>query len=128
MDLGNGHLIKVGYLACLISLFLDSKILHNNLGVQTYWSKLITGKVNLHGWKTQQKRLATFDNLLKRGILPDPKPCPFCATSIENEDHIFADCFFAKILLREIAIWWTIDPPQLTRWNLYSLGENLTIS
>ena len=72
---------------------LDSKILHNNLGVQTYWSKLIPGKVNLHRWKTQHKRLATFDNLLKRGILSDPKPCPFYATSIETEDYIFAEAY-----------------------------------
>lgn len=102
---------------------LDSKILHNNLRIQTYWSKLLPGKVNLHGWKARHKRLATYGNLLKRGIISAPKPCPFCTLILESEDHVFVDCFFARYVLLEIASWWKIPPPANTIESLFSWGE-----
>ena len=87
---------------------LDSILLRNNLGITTYWSNLIPGKIYLYGWKTQHRRLATFENLIKRGIISEQKPCPLCGTFQETEDHIFADFFMAKNILREIACWWKI--------------------
>ena len=69
---------------------LDSYLLQNNLGFQTYWSKLIPGKVFLHGWKAQHRRLATFDNLFKRKIMQEQKQCQFCHLATESEDHLFA--------------------------------------
>ncbi|HEX9600376.1 MAG TPA: hypothetical protein VF985_02690 [Mariniflexile sp.] len=77
--------------------FLDSKLLHNDHGFKTYWNRLIPGKISLHGWKVHHRRLATFENLLKRGIILDVKYCPFCELYPETEAHIFLDCFIAKV-------------------------------
>ncbi|KAJ9548464.1 hypothetical protein OSB04_021007, partial [Centaurea solstitialis] len=95
----------------------------NNRDLQTLWCNHLPSKVNLLIWKLQHKRLATFDNLAKRGIIPETKPCPFCSLSPETEDRIFADCFMARNILREIADWWKLGQPPNSLEEILSWGE-----
>ena len=77
----------------------------------------------MHGWKIYHRRLGTFENLLKRGIISNLKYFPFCELYLETEGHIFFHCFIAKSLIIEIAKWWNIPPPGYMLESIFSWGE-----
>ena len=72
----------------------------------------------MHGWKVQHRRLATFENLLKRDIISNLKYCPFCELYPETKAHIFFDYFIAKSLIIEVAKWWNMLK------SIFSWGES----
>ena len=69
------------------------------------------------------RRLTTFKNLLKRGIISDVKYCPLYELYPETEAHIFFDCFFAKSLIIEIAKWWNIPHSRNMLESIFSWDE-----
>ncbi|KAJ9549144.1 hypothetical protein OSB04_021687 [Centaurea solstitialis] len=103
---------------------LDQKLLHNDRGLKTTWIKLVPSKVNITVWKAQHHRLATFSNLAKRGIISEPKTCPFCSHEIETENHLFAECPLARSLLMEIGKWWKLTPPRGPLENILNWGTS----
>ena len=49
---------------------LDSFLLQNDRNLKTNWIKFVSIKMNIAVWNTQHRRLPTFSNLAKRGIIP----------------------------------------------------------
>ncbi|KVI05360.1 Reverse transcriptase zinc-binding domain-containing protein [Cynara cardunculus var. scolymus] len=60
------------------------------------WLKWVPSKVNIHLWRTLNNRLATKDNLLKRGMVLNSDECQTCLVTAENLDHVFVTCSTAK--------------------------------
>ncbi|KAJ9564530.1 hypothetical protein OSB04_000496 [Centaurea solstitialis] len=103
---------------------LDSSFLHNGLNFKTNWLKIVPSKVNIAVWKIQHKRLPTFGNLARRGIISEVKSCPLCSLEPETEDHLMMGCPFSQCLLREIGGWWSLNIPVGPIESLLNWGVN----
>ncbi|KAJ9567589.1 hypothetical protein OSB04_003555 [Centaurea solstitialis] len=81
---------------------------------ETIWVKWVTGKANIHLWRVLNNRLATMDNLTKRGNLGQP--------GFESSDHIFGDCSTAKIVSAHLSSWvnwWPTDTHSVSQlWGI----------
>ena len=103
---------------------LDSILLHNDRNLKTSWLKIVPSKVNIAVWKIQHRRLPTFSNLARRGIIPDVKSCPLCSIEPETEDHLLMGYPFSQSLLREIGSWWSLNIPAGPIESLLNWGVN----
>ncbi|KAJ9547979.1 hypothetical protein OSB04_020522 [Centaurea solstitialis] len=122
------------YLVASLRKALDQKMLQNSRGLKTTWIKVVPNKVNVMVWKAKHCRLATFNNLAKRGVIPESRSCPLCSREEETEDHLFANCHVSRSLLTEIGKWWNLSPPcgslvDILNWGLTSnmKGDKLQI-
>jgi len=66
----------------------------------------VPGKVNIHAWRLFRNRLATRDNLLKRGLTLDSVDCPSCMSFPEDSDHLFTRCSTAREVGALLKQWW----------------------
>ena len=72
----------------------------------TDWCRWILSKVNIHIWRIFLNRLATKDNLSKRGIVAlNSKDCPLCLTAAECLVHTFVRCSTTKIVTAHLENW-----------------------
>ncbi|XP_058757456.1 uncharacterized protein LOC131630719 [Vicia villosa] len=62
------------------------------------WKAPIYAKQRNFLWRVAQDILPTRGNLVKKGMIIDPL-CPFCFSGIENVQHLFMECHFAKQVL-----------------------------
>ncbi|CAN1346171.1 Putative ribonuclease H protein At1g65750 [Linum perenne] len=60
---------------------------------EVIWSKPAPIKVQAFLWMVYHKKLATIDNLQRRGI-PLVNRCPLCLTCLESVDHLLWQCSF----------------------------------
>ncbi|CAN1277182.1 Putative ribonuclease H protein At1g65750, partial [Linum perenne] len=58
------------------------------------WTKTAPTKVQAFPWMVYHKKLATVDNLQRRGI-PLVNRCPLCLVWLESVDHLLWQCSFA---------------------------------
>ncbi|KVI01510.1 Endonuclease/exonuclease/phosphatase, partial [Cynara cardunculus var. scolymus] len=72
---------------------------------ETEWLKWIPSKANIHLWRTLNNRLATRDNLVKRGVTCSSDECSMCLVTMENLDHVFATCSTTKVINAHMASW-----------------------
>ena len=64
------------------------------------WKIRITSKIAIFAWRLLKERLQTKSNLRRRQVEINDTLCPFCASSKENEAHLFFLC--DQIL----PLWW----------------------
>ncbi|KAK9065763.1 hypothetical protein SSX86_015164 [Deinandra increscens subsp. villosa] len=69
------------------------------------WNKLIPGKVNAFIWRIQRGRIATVDELKKRGIRIANEVCYLCKDGSESMLHLFTGCFFASVVWQRVMDW-----------------------
>ncbi|XP_071739593.1 uncharacterized protein [Rutidosis leptorrhynchoides] len=55
--------------------------------------------------------LATYSNLVSRGISLPSSLCPFCNTEVEDLLHLFVKCKFVVPLWKNILSWWNSSDP-----------------
>ena len=65
------------------------------------WNSHCMPKVNFFMWLALKNKLLTSDNLSKRG-LNGPFWCSLCKCALENADHLFVDCVFARTAWEQI--------------------------
>ncbi|XP_024963273.1 uncharacterized protein LOC112503472 [Cynara cardunculus var. scolymus] len=55
-------------------------------------------KANIHLWRTLNNRLATRDDLMKRGVACSSDECPTCLVTMENLNDVFVNCSTAQVI------------------------------
>ncbi|XP_058733344.1 uncharacterized protein LOC131604950 [Vicia villosa] len=59
------------------------------------WNRFIPLKVAVLVWRLFQNKIASKDNLVKRGVLNQTQSdCPYGCAVTENASHIFFECIF----------------------------------
>lgn len=99
-------------------LFSSSSI-HVSYGEDTLttfrliWKTLVPSKVQVFGWRCVRDKLATSEQLARRGILTDSrdKVCVFCFLEFESLPHLLLSCpfsriFWVKFQLGSGWLWW----------------------
>ncbi|KAJ9560558.1 hypothetical protein OSB04_005718 [Centaurea solstitialis] len=84
--------------------FIDCLILPT-ADAGTTWVSWATSKANIHLWRVMNNRLATMDNLIKRGVSVPSDGCKFCNSYQESADHVFAVCSTTKIVSAYLSNW-----------------------
>jgi hypothetical protein len=64
--------------------------------IPAIWKIGVPPKVQMFLWVLSHKKLATIDNMRKRGI-DKPEQCSFCAEK-ESIMHLFFECVAAKVI------------------------------
>ncbi|KAJ9556160.1 hypothetical protein OSB04_010774 [Centaurea solstitialis] len=72
---------------------------------KTEWIRWIPSKANIFLWRVLIDRLATKDNLQKRGIALTSVVCSMCLSSDENLNHVMAHFSTTKIISAHLASW-----------------------
>nr|GEW33762.1 RNA-directed DNA polymerase, eukaryota [Tanacetum cinerariifolium] len=70
-------------------ILIDNTILPK-AEVPTRWLKVVSIKVNVHGWRVCLDKLPTRANLLLRGMDIPSIVRPFCNSAVESSSHIFS--------------------------------------
>ncbi|XP_058768826.1 uncharacterized protein LOC131642615 [Vicia villosa] len=75
--------------------------------VKHLWKVKAPPKVIFFGWRIIHNRLATKDQLIKRGILMDDivSECVFCSTETESLSHLLGDCLVVEAIWRKVYEW-----------------------
>ncbi|XP_057426328.1 uncharacterized protein LOC130719736 [Lotus japonicus] len=100
--------------------------------IPTQIRRSLPPKVGLLFWQVNLNKVATKDNLLKRGIsLPDNGLCSLCQTTLESGTHLFLHCpktwiLWCFVLARE-GVQWAI-PSSLdelsSQWEFLAAGSD----
>jgi len=71
------------------------------------WKTKVPSKIQVHGWRLLLGRLATRDELCKRGILNGAHNlvCPLCFQVAESGAHMGFSCTFSKEVWRKVGSW-----------------------
>ncbi|GKV09841.1 hypothetical protein SLEP1_g21281 [Rubroshorea leprosula] len=85
------------------------------------WNRYVPSKVSVFGWRLFLNRLATKENLCKRGIVLSggDKGCVFCHEGEEHLHHIFCGCKRVWLVWMKVLGWWEIQgvlPNDLFSW------------
>ncbi|KAJ9559916.1 hypothetical protein OSB04_005076 [Centaurea solstitialis] len=88
----------------------SSKTLINNYlltgtDTDTDWICLIPSKENIHIWRTFGNRLATKDNLGKRGVVLNSLECQLCCMRDETLDHVIVVCSTTRLVSAYMCSW-----------------------
>ena len=87
---------------------------------ETEWCTWLPSKVNIHMWRVFLNKLATRDNLSKRGVSLSSEECPMCLSTTETLDHMFLACSTTKNVSAHLGDWanrWpTILLPDQRSW------------
>ncbi|KAC9988342.1 hypothetical protein E3N88_44974 [Mikania micrantha] len=75
------------------------------------WDGWITLKINTFAWRLLHNRLATKDNLMKRGLFEGSNVCSLCGDTEETALHLFTACSVASL------IW------SWVRWKSWRYGD-----
>jgi hypothetical protein len=60
------------------------------------WNIVVPPKIHLFLWLLSHNKLATIDNLNKKGM-KKPESCCFCGEN-ENIKHLFFECVVARVI------------------------------
>ena len=71
----------------------------------TIWLYIVPLKINVFIWRVYVGRIPTAEALSKRGISVNNTSCHKCNTCLDEIDHLFAGCNFAKDVLMKIWNW-----------------------
>ncbi|GKU89268.1 hypothetical protein SLEP1_g3431 [Rubroshorea leprosula] len=77
------------------------------------WGKYVPSKLSIFGWRLLLNRLATKDNLCRRGVVvPGGNVCcEFCHEGVEHLQHIFCECKAVWLVWRKVLGWWGVQSP-----------------
>lgn len=87
----SGH-FTVRSIRCL----LNQNRLDNRLGVDFKWVNWVPIKVNCFAWRLLCNRIPVASNLVIRGVAMDSADCKICGGDVEDGDHLFFACPFAR--------------------------------
>ncbi|XP_022041986.1 uncharacterized protein LOC110944640 [Helianthus annuus] len=83
------------------------------------WNSWAPLKSNYLLWRALKGKVADKISLEKRGIPIRNHMCDRCGYGIEDTNHVFVNCIWARIVWWQIVVWMRIPPPI----NLGSLKE-----
>lgn len=66
----------------------------------SFWNRIVPCKVRILNWRIRIDRIASRDNLQKRGVVLVDYGCVFCKEVMETDDHLFMGCCIAKEVSR----------------------------
>ncbi|XP_021995475.1 uncharacterized protein LOC110892627 [Helianthus annuus] len=81
------------------------------LEVNFQWNSWAPIKCNYLLWRAISGKVAAKLSLLHRGINLDNLCCDRCGYGLEDPDHIFAGCIWARSVWWQVAVWMRIPPP-----------------
>ncbi|GLT33516.1 hypothetical protein SLA2020_080980 [Shorea laevis] len=89
------------------------------------WSKYVPSKISVFGWRLFLNRLATKENLCKRGIasIGEDVGCGFCHEGVEQLHHIFCECKGVWIVWMKVLGWWGLQ--SVLPNNIFGLVESV---
>ncbi|GLT45512.1 hypothetical protein SLA2020_193400 [Shorea laevis] len=75
------------------------------------WSKYVPSKLSIFGWRFFLNRLATKDNLCRRGVAFSGRSvcCGFCHEGVEQLQHIFCECKEVWLVWMKLLGWWGVQ-------------------
>ncbi|GKV25759.1 hypothetical protein SLEP1_g35153 [Rubroshorea leprosula] len=75
------------------------------------WGNYVPSKLSVFGWRLFLNRLATKDNLCRRGVaLPGGNVCcGLCHEGVEQLQHIFCDCKPVWLVWMKVLGWWGVQ-------------------
>ncbi|KAJ9547609.1 hypothetical protein OSB04_020152 [Centaurea solstitialis] len=79
----------------------------------------LPSNINIHLWRIGVNRLATLDNLNKRGVRLQANECVMCHSAAESLDHIFLNCSTTRHVgahLSNWVDWWPIPDDTAQRF------------
>ncbi|XP_071686998.1 uncharacterized protein [Rutidosis leptorrhynchoides] len=80
----------------------------------TFWSALFPSKINIFLWRLRLNRLATKDNIARKGIELPHGNCIWCVSHEETASHVFCACDISRQIWCNIGSWINIFIPT---WN-----------
>lgn len=99
-----------------------------SMAFRTLWNWMVLAKIKAFGWRVFLNRLATKDQLIKRGLCLVNREglCVLCLQSEEDLNHHFFDCSVLKKVWELIGFWIgyslsLIGPPwkQFLSWSRF---------
>nr|GEW99327.1 hypothetical protein [Tanacetum cinerariifolium] len=93
------------------------------VGSPTRWVKVVPIKINIFAWKVCLDKLTARLNFSICGIDIPSILYPICSSTRESGSHLLFRCNMARLLLRKVARWVTIQPIQ-GRQNQMSAGSS----
>ncbi|MFS7975109.1 putative reverse transcriptase zinc-binding domain-containing protein [Helianthus anomalus] len=76
-----------------------------------FWNSWAPLKHNYFLWRVIKNKVAAKSCLAKRGILMHDMLCERCGIGIEDVDHVFINCLWARSIWWQVAVWLRIPPP-----------------
>ncbi|MFS7938639.1 putative reverse transcriptase zinc-binding domain-containing protein [Helianthus anomalus] len=83
-------------------------------GMGFVWNSWAPLKVNYLLWRALLGKVATKNELHKRGVTLQDLLCPRCGYVVETTDHLFTDCLLAKNVWWQVCVWMMIPLPPNT--------------
>ncbi|GJU52899.1 RNA-directed DNA polymerase, eukaryota, reverse transcriptase zinc-binding domain protein [Tanacetum coccineum] len=110
---------------------VSSKMAHDNLGISLRRTPRSGAELEQFNDMTNSlvDYLPTRFNLSRRRLDIHTILCPICEKHAETSGHTFFACSMASDILRNIAFWWDVNPPQVAsfeEWELWMLSLNLS--
>ncbi|GKV27386.1 hypothetical protein SLEP1_g36559 [Rubroshorea leprosula] len=89
------------------------------------WSKYVPSKLSVFGWRLFLNRLATKENLCKRGILltGGDVSCGFCHEGVDGLHHIFCECEGVWLVWKKVLGWWGLQ--SVLPNDIFGLAESV---
>ena len=66
------------------------------------WTSRVPLKVRICNWRARLDRLATMNNLVKKGMQITDDLCRLCKEDRETADHVFINCRKARDVRRAV--------------------------
>ncbi|XP_058763359.1 uncharacterized protein LOC131636778 [Vicia villosa] len=81
------------------------------VALNVLWQSWLSSKVKIFGWRLLKDRLATKQQLIKRGIIEpnDESLCVFGYGQLEDSIHLFLNCPFVRKVWEKILVWLGIN-------------------
>ncbi|KAD7117196.1 hypothetical protein E3N88_04464 [Mikania micrantha] len=83
------------------------------------WDGWIPVKINTFAWRLLHDRLATKDNLMKRGLFEGSNLCSLCGAMEETALHLFTACSVASVIWSWLSEWTKV--PQIFFFSIEDL-------
>ncbi|XP_058734089.1 uncharacterized protein LOC131605797 [Vicia villosa] len=79
--------------------------------INKLWEIKVPPSLLMFGWRFLLNRIATKEQLFKRGILTDHRDlcCVFCVTEIESLPHLFRSCTYLTNIWKKVYEWMGIE-------------------
>ncbi|XP_071729238.1 uncharacterized protein [Rutidosis leptorrhynchoides] len=78
---------------------------------KTDWFKTFPPKINIFIWRLKMQRLATKENLEKKGIILSNSACALCHLHADTDHHIFVTCNISRQIWVYIGSWVNMHIP-----------------
>jgi len=91
----------------------------------TFWNVKALPTAHIFAWRVLHNRVATYDNLLKRGILLESRRCVVCDTCDESVCHLFLTCRVATQIWKLCDSWIGVSLVHHNRAKDHFLGFDM---